>query len=159
MQVTKTTPLFAATLRPDRSYKAAGGWLGLALAGLVGGPFLIAIPEFLFTGLAAYGLASGGLIAFGLRQKRRGKQFQQVTLWADQLEISAGAAGSETVLQRFEPGRVKLRLDRDGFERTTGIFLRHDKGELELGNFLGRDDKSSFAKAFGTALRQARRGA
>ncbi len=159
MQVTKTTPLFAATLRPDRSYKTAGGWLGLVLAAIVGAPFLIAIPEFLVPGLAAYGLASGGLITFGLRQKRRGREMQQITLWADQLEITTSRHGSEPEMQRFEPTKIKLRLVRDDFERTTAIFLRHDQGELELGAFLGRDDKSSFAKAFGAALRQARRAA
>lgn len=159
MQVTKTTPLFAATLRPDRSLKATGGWIGLVLAGIVGAPFLIAIPEFLLPGLAAYGLASGGLISFGLRQARRGRQFQEVTLWSDQLEIKAYQAGKEPLLQRFEPASLRLRLERDGFERTTGVFLRHDSGELELGAFLARDDKSSFAKAFGAALRKARREA
>lgn len=159
MQVTKTTPLFAATLRPDRSYKTAGGWLGLVLAAIVSAPFLIAIPEFLVPGLAAYGLASGGLITFGLRQKRRGREMQQITLWADQLEITTSRHSSEPEMQRFAPAKIKLRLVRDDFERTTAIFLRHDQGELELGAFLGRDDKSSFAKAFGAALRQARRAA
>lgn len=159
MQVTTTIPLFAATLRPDRSLKATGGWLALALAAIVGVPFLIAIPEFLVPGLVAYGLAAGGLIGLGLRQARRGKQYQQVTLWPDQLEIKTALPGREQVLQRFEPAKVKLRLERDGFERTLGIFLRHEEGELELGGFLGRDDKSSFARAFGAALRQARRGA
>lgn len=157
MQVTKTTPLFAATLRPDRSLKTAGGWLALALAAIVGAPFLVAIPQFLLPGLIAYGLAGGGLIALGLRQARRGKHYQQVTLWPDQLEIKTAAPGQEKVLQRFAPGTVKLRLERDGFERTTGIFLRHEQSEIELGAFLARDDKSSFARAFGAALRQARR--
>jgi len=36
MQVTTTTPLFAATLRPDRSLRMAGGWIALVLAGIVG---------------------------------------------------------------------------------------------------------------------------
>lgn len=157
MQATTTTPLFAATLRPDRSYKTAGGWLGLVLAGIVGAPLLITIPEFLLPGLAGLGLASGGLITFGLRQQRRGRQVQQVTLWPDQLEIASSGHGGDRQMQRFEPSKVRLRLMRDEFERTTGIFLRHEQGELELGSFLGRDDKSSFAKAFGAALRQARR--
>ncbi|KKB07829.1 DUF2244 domain-containing protein [Devosia chinhatensis] len=159
MQATKTTPLFAATLRPDRSLRAAGGWIGLVVAGLLGAPLLVAMPEFVVPGLAAYGMAGGGLVAFGLRQRRRGSQFQQVTLWTDQLEITAALPGKDKVLQRFEPATVRLRLSRDGFERTTGIFLRHETGEIELGSFLSRDDKSSFARAFGAALRKARRSA
>ncbi len=159
MQVTKTTPLFAATLRPDRSFKTAGGWLALALAFIIGVPFLLAVPEFLVPGLVAYGLAGGGLAAFGMRQKRHSQHLQNVTLWPDQLEISDARPGVEKTMQRFKPADVKLRLARDEYERTTGIFLRHPRGELELGAFLGRNDKSSFAKAFGAALRQAKRGA
>jgi uncharacterized membrane protein len=148
MQVTTTSPLFAATLRPDRSLRMAGGWLALALAGIVGAPFLVAMPDFVLPGLVAFALAAAGLFGLGLRQSRHKRTSQQVTLWADQLE-----------LQRFEPGRVRLRLKRDQFERTTGIFLVHGEGEIELGAFLSNADKSSFAKAFGGALRQARRAA
>ena len=157
MQVTTTTPLFAATLRPDRSLRLAGGWIAMVLAGIVGTPFLIAVPEFALPGLAAYAFAAAGLSIIGLRQSRRRRVSQQVTLWQEQLEVATTVPGTEKQLQRFDPARVKLRLTRDGYERTTGIFLRHDGGEMELGAFLSNSDKSSFAKAFGRALRQARR--
>jgi uncharacterized membrane protein len=159
MQVTTTSPLFAATLRPDRSLRMAGGWLALALAGIVGAPFLVAMPDFVLPGLVAFALAAAGLFGLGLRQSRHKRTSQQVTLWADQLEVATTAPGAERQLQRFEPGRVRLRLKRDQFERTTGIFLVHGEGEIELGAFLSNADKSSFAKAFGGALRQARRAA
>lgn len=157
MQVTTTSPLFAATLRPDRSLKTTGGWIGLVLAGIVGTPFLIAIPEFLLPGVAAFLIAVGGLVGFGLRQGRKKKLSQQVTLWADQLEIASLQPKAEKRLIRLDPAQVRLRLVRDSFERTTGIFLKHPTGEMELGGFLSGDDKSSFAKAFGAALRKARR--
>ncbi len=157
MQVTTTSPLFAATLRPDRSLRMTGGWISLTLAGIVGAPFLIAMPEFVAPGLVAFAIAAGALSAMGLRQARQGRMSQQVTLWPDQLEITSSSSGSEQRLQRFEPTKVRLQLKRDSFERTTGVFLRHDNGEIELGAFLSTADKSSFAKAFGGALRQARR--
>ena len=159
MQVTTTTPLFAATLRPGRSFGTAGGWLGLVLAGIVGAPLLIAIPEFVLPGLLAFGLAGGGMTAFSLHQARKGQQYQQVSLWPDQLEIVDVSSRQARMMQRFAPSQVRLRLVRDHFERTEAIFLSHDKGEVELGRFLSRDEKASFARAFGTALRQARRGA
>lgn len=159
MQVTTTAPLFAARLRPARSYGAAGGWLGLALAGIVGAPFAIAIPHLLLPGAIAYGLATAGLAVFSVRQSRRGRQYQQVSLWPDQLEIVDVSANQTRSMQRFAPSHVRLRLVRDRFERTTAIFLHHAEGELELGRFLSRDEKSSFSRAFGKALRQARRGA
>lgn len=157
MQVTTTTPLFAATLRPDRSLPLAGGWLGLVLAGMVGAPLIIAIPEFLVPGLAALGMGTAGMTALGLRQSRRRRISQQVTLWPDQIEIASSAPGQDKVLQRFNPMQVRLRLERDEFERTTGIYLRAGDSEIALGPFLSTADKSSFAKAFGAALRKARR--
>lgn len=157
MQVTTTSPLFAATLRPDRSLRMAGGWISLSLAAIVGAPFLIAMPEFALPGLIAFAIAAGALAALGLRQARQSRTNQQVTLWPDQLEIASSAAGSEKRMQRFDPKQVRLRLRRDTFERTTAVFLSHDNGEIELGAFLSSADKSSFAKAFGGALRQARR--
>lgn len=156
MQATTTSPLFAATLRPDRSLRTAGGWIGLVIAGVVGTPFLVAIPEFLAPGLIAYGLAGSGLLAFGIRQSRRHRLIQQVTLWPDQLEIVTTGPGETRHMQRLAPGEVRLRLKRDDNERTTAIYLRRGNAEIELGAFLSADDKSSFAKAFGRALRKAR---
>ena len=159
MQVTTTSPLFAATLRPDRSLRMAGGWLALAMAGIVGTPFLIAMPEFVLPGLAAFAMAAAGLLGLSLRQSRQKRTSQQVTLWVDQLEVATIVPGTERQLQRFAPGKVKLRLKRDNFERTTGVFLVHGADEIELGAFLSNPDKASFAKAFGGALRRARRAA
>lgn len=159
MQVTTTTPLFAATLRPERSIRTLGGWIGLALAAIVAAPFLLAIPEFVLPGLVAFGLAAVALTVLGLRQARQRRTSQQVTLWADQLEIATSAPGVEKTLLRLDPHLVRLRLARDNFERTTGVFLRQGEREFELGGFLSNADKSSFAKAFGAALREARRSA
>ncbi|ODT49404.1 MAG: hypothetical protein ABS74_07745 [Pelagibacterium sp. SCN 63-126] len=155
MQATTTMPLFAATLRPDRTLRAAGGWVALVIAGIVGTPFLFAIPDFLVPGLVAYGLAIAGLSALSVSQSRRARKSQQITLWPDQLEIlSEDKAGK--ALKRLDPKLVRLRLERDDNERTTGIFLVLPSEEIELGRFLANDDKSSFARAFGRALRQAR---
>lgn len=159
MQVTTTTPLFAATLRPDRSLRMAGGWISLVLAAIVGTPFLIAMPEFVLPGLVAFAVAAASLATLSLRQSRRHRTSQQVTLWPDQLEIATTLPGTERRLQRFDPAQVRLRLQRDSFERTTGIVLRHGADEIELGAFLSVVDKSSFARAFGGALRRARRAA
>ncbi|MBD8066458.1 DUF2244 domain-containing protein [Devosia sp. PTR5] len=156
MQATTTSPLFAATLRPDRSLRTVGGWIGLVIAGLVGTPLLVAVPEFIVPGLIAYGVAGTGLMAFNIRQSRRGQIRQQITLWADQLEIATTGPRQSRVLRRFKPTEVRLHLKRDDNERTTAILLKRGSEEIELGPFLSSDDKSSFAKAFGRALRLAR---
>ena len=47
-------------------------------------------------------------------------------------------------------------IDRDYNERTTGLHLRTRDSDTEIGSFLTADDKASFAKVFGTALKKAR---
>jgi len=159
MQATTTTPLFAATLRPDRSLRLAGGWVAFAIAFVVAVPFLLAVEGFLLPGLVAFVAAGAALGGLGLRQARRGRLVQQVTLWPDQLEIATIAPGGARSLRRFEPQGLRLRLVRDENERTTAVFLRSGVEETEIGAFLSPDDKSSFAKAFGSALRRARQAA
>lgn len=157
MQATTTQPLFSATLRPDRTLRAAGGWVSLVIAGIVATPFLIAVPEFLLPGLAGFALSALGLVIFGLRQARRSRLAQRITLWTDQLEVLTLGPGQNRVLRRFRPQDVRLVLQRDENERTTALHLTHGGETIELGGFLANDDKSSFARAFGQALRRARR--
>lgn len=157
MQATTTTPLFAAALRPDAPLRATGGWVALAIAAVVGAPIMVAVPEFAIPGVAAFGLTGGGLVALSLRQSRRRKLVEHVTLWPDQLEISSIDAAGNRQLKRFEPQSVRLVLDRDENERTQAIRLRAADETVEIGAFLSSDDKASFAKAFGSALRRARR--
>jgi uncharacterized membrane protein len=154
---TTTSPLFSATLRPDRSLRAAGGWIGLVLAGIVSVPLVVAVPEFLIPGSAGFILAGGGLTAFSLRQRRQARHEQQITVWPDQIEIATISPGEERQLRRFDPKRVKLILKRDDNERTTAMHLRHGQETIEIGAFMAINDKSSFARVFGQALRRARK--
>ncbi len=87
---------------------------------------------------------------------RDGRRYEQVTLWPDQLEFKQVDGAGKESLQRFSPHAVKLVIDRDFNERTTGLHLRTPDNDIVLGAFLNADEKSSFAKAFGTALKRAR---
>ena len=79
-----------------------------------------------------------------------------VTLWPDQLELRRVPPSGKEELLRFNPFFVKLVIDRDYNERTTGLHLRTRDSDTEIGSFLTADDKASFAKVFGTALKKAR---
>lgn len=155
---TTTSPLFSATLRPDRSLRAAGGWIGLAVAGLLGLPFLVAVPEFLLPGILGFAIAAGGLLAFSLRQARRSRLTEQITVWPGQIEVVTAGRGGDKQMRRFDPKKVRLVLDRDENERTTAMYLSHGNERIEIGAFLAINDKSSFARAFGQAMRKARQG-
>ena len=155
---TTTSPLFSATLRPDRSLRLAGGWIGLGVAGLLGLPFLVAVPEFLLPGILGFSIATGGLAAISMRQARRSKLVEQITVWPDQIEVVTSAKGQEKQMRRLDPKKVRLLLDRDENERTTAMYLNHGDERIEIGAFLAVNDKSSFARAFGQAVRKARQG-
>jgi len=85
-----------------------------------------------------------------------GKRYEEITLWPDQLELKQVDGKGKQMLRRFNPLFVKLVIDRDFNERTTGLHLRTRDEDVTLGTFLNQDEKSSFAKAFGTALKRAR---
>nr|WP_295891289.1 DUF2244 domain-containing protein [uncultured Devosia sp.] len=159
MQATTTTPLFAAALKPDRSPRLVGGWVAFALAGIATAPLAILVAEVLLPATAAFAIGGAGLTALSLRASRRRRVAQQVTLWADQLEIVTTDVQGTRLLRRFDPKTVRLLLDRDANERAVRMRLRSDKDEFELGAFLKPEDRSSLAKAFGTALRRARQAA
>lgn len=157
MQATTTTPLFAAELTPHRSLGTRGGWI---VAGLC--VVLAALPTLAFASLGAWlivGLMAIDVVAIVVALYvclRQGKRREHVVVWADQIEWTATDAKGDRSLRRFDPRTVRLLLERDGDEKTTTIRLRHGKDDLEVGAFLNTDDKSSFAKALGTALRKAR---
>lgn len=135
----------------------AGGWLALALAGIVATPFLLAVPDFLVPGLAGFALAGAGLTVLSVRQSRRAQLEEQITVWPDQVEITMAGPSETRQLRRFDPKTVRLVLQRDENERTTAVHLQTGADTIEIGAFMALTDKSSFARAFGQALRRARR--
>ncbi|WEK04169.1 MAG: DUF2244 domain-containing protein [Candidatus Devosia phytovorans] len=156
MQATRTVPLFSAALRPDRSPKIMGGWVSLGVATVLATPLAVIVPEALIPIAVAF---VGGVTAMSWltwHQSRQRKVTQQLTLWTDQLEIVTRSGKGERLLKRFDPRTVRLVLHRDDYEKVVAMTLRHGEEAFEIGTFLSAEDKSSFAKAFGTALRRAR---
>jgi uncharacterized membrane protein len=154
---TQARPLFAATLTPNRSLSRGGLRVVLAL-------FVVAlsVPAMILFSVGAWPivgflvldvLAIWWALSSSMRQSRR---YEKVTLWPDELELKRGTGRGREEELRFDPNAVKLVIDRDYNERTTALHLRTRDSDTEIGAFLNPDDKASFAKAFGTALRKAR---
>jgi uncharacterized membrane protein len=156
MQATTTTPLFSAALRPDRSPRVAGGWIALVAAALMTAPLGVAVPELLLPGGVAFVIVALWLTLMSIRQSRRHRLVQRVQLWPDQIEITSSDSRGARSMQRFDPKAARLVLQRDHNERVLALHLRQGEEQIELGAFLRSEDKSSFARAFGTALRRAR---
>ena len=156
MQATTTAPLFSAALKPDRSSRLVGGWVGLVVAAVLASPFAVVVSEALVPIAVAFLVGAGTLLTLSVRQSREGRTTQQVTLWSDQLEVVETPPKGERTLRRFDPRTVRLVLRRDDNEKAVAMELRTGADAFELGAFLNPEDRSSFAKAFGTALRRAR---
>lgn len=154
---TQAKPLFAATLTPHRSLSRRGMRTVIALAAV-----LATIPGMVFFSLGAWPVV--GFMGFDVlliwwalsASMNSGRRSEVVTLWPDQLEVKQISAKGEEKLTRFNPVLVKLVIDRDFNERTTAVHLRTSDADLVLGAFLNPDDKASFAKVFGTALKKSR---
>jgi uncharacterized membrane protein len=154
---TQARPLFAAKLTPHRSMGRKGARAVIVLAVI-----LATIPGIIFFSMGAWPIVGFmgldvALIWWAMSASQRdGKRYEEVTLWPDQLELKqVDGAGKET-LTRFNPYFVKLVIDRDYNERTVALHLRTRDRDMVLGSFLDQDEKASFAKAFGTALKRAR---
>jgi uncharacterized membrane protein len=158
MQATTTAPLFAAELTPHRSLTRRGLRNLIVLITV-----LATVQAMVFIALGAWpvvgflGLGALGTIIALRTAMGRERRCEQVTLWTDRLEIVATDAKGDKVRSLFNPQAIRLVIDRDFNERTTALWVRTARSETQIGAFLAQDDKASLAKAFGTALRKARR--
>jgi uncharacterized membrane protein len=154
---TQARPLFAARLTPHRSLSPHGIRIVVVVLGA-----LLLLPGLIFFELGAWpviGFMAVAVVALYAALSwsfRDGRRFEEVTLWADRLEVRQVAPGGGEHRKSFNPFFVRLRIERDFDEHVTAIVLHTKEEELAVGAFLNPDDKASFAQAFGTALRKAR---
>ena len=154
---TQAKPLFAAKLTPHRSMGRKGFRVLIVLTVVS-----LTFPAIVFFSLGAWPIVGFlgldiALVVWALSASQRdGLRYEEVTLWPDQLELKQVDGKGQETLTRFNPYFVKLVIDRDFNERTTGLHLRTGEKDIVLGAFLNQDEKASFAKAFGTALKRAR---
>jgi uncharacterized membrane protein len=150
-------PLFAATLTPHRSLSPRGKRIVIALVAA-----LALVPGIVFYIAGAWpvvGFMGLDVVAiwFALTMSMRGgRAYEVVTLWPGALELKkVDAKGAEDVLS-FNPFNVRFVIDRDYNERVTGLWLKERERRIPIGAFLSPEEKVSFSKAFGTALKKAR---
>jgi len=156
MQVT-AAPLFSARLTPHRSMRQKGMRRVMTLVVLLAitpGLFLFSLGFWPVVAIMGVNLVA---IVVALRGAfTDGKRQESVSVWSDKIELVAKGPKGEETRTRFDPAQVKLIVERDFDEYTTGLKLRTVDGDTELGAFLSSEEKASFARAFGAALRKAR---
>ena len=150
-------PIFAATLTPHRSLSPVGKRV---VVGLVAA--LALVPGVIFYLAGAWpvvGFMGLDVLAIWIAltvSMRAGKQQEVVSLWPGTLELrKIDAKGGEQVLN-FVPAHVRFVIERDFNERVQSLWLRERETRIPLGGFLSPEEKLSFSKAFGAALRKAR---
>lgn len=154
---TQAKPIFAATLTPHRSLSSIGKrWvIGLvsAMALVPGVLFYVAGAWPVLGFMVLDVLAIWAAMALSMRS---GKLQEVLTLWPGTLELKKIDAKGHEEIMSFVPQTVRFVIDRDYEERVNGLWLKEQNRRVALGAFLSAEDKQSFSKVFGTALRKAR---
>jgi uncharacterized membrane protein len=153
------TPLFDARLNPHRSLDASGFrnlMLGaFILSALVSLPFYLmgAWPVVGFMGLDVLGL----YIAFRINF-RSARAYEELRLTSLELLFARVSQRGARREWRFNPSWVRFeRLEHEEFG-TQRLSLISRGRSLEVGAFLGPDQKAELATQFSRALAEARRG-
>jgi uncharacterized membrane protein len=149
--------IFSATLTPHRSLGRRG--MGLIVAAVAGFSLSIgtyvwwigAWPVVGFIGLDVAAIA----LAFHFNA-RAARAFEEVAVSRTQIVIRKVTANGRSHEFRFNPMWVGLEVERNEDEGVVRITLRMRNDRLRIGAFLNPDDRTSFAKALGTALATAR---
>lgn len=150
-------PLYAARLTPYRSLSENGLHLVVAVAAALalipGTVFYLAgaWPVVGFLGLDV--LALYWALSHSLRDRHLS---EEITLWRDRLLVRRISPRQAELSRRFNPFWVRFVVDRDHESRVTGLALTARGDRLEIGGFLGPDDKAEFARDFSAALHRAR---
>jgi uncharacterized membrane protein len=150
--------LFHATLKPYRSLSPRGfAWLLM----LVGATCFLS--GLLFWSMGAWPIAGFfGLdlliIQLAFRMNYRAARAREiVALRRDQLTVRRIAANGKSEDFAFNPYWARLEVERQGEWGIVRMALASHGRRLSIGSFLNPEDRESFAKAFSSALADARR--
>jgi uncharacterized membrane protein len=72
------------------------------------------------------------------------------------LVVRKVAASGRVQELRFNPRWVRLQVEEIEDEAVTRLFIRAREHRVTVGGFLNPEDRTSFARAFGAALAEAR---
>lgn len=152
-------PFFTAVLTPYRSLGPNGFVILMICFGLVSfvaGVVFLSIgawPVFGFFGLDV------ALLWFAFKVNyRAARTFEEVSVSRSEIAIRKVGPGKRYQEYRFNPVWVRLSVKRIEDEGVVKITLTSRGEDVDLGNFLNPDDRSSFAGAMANALGMAKAG-
>ena len=150
-------PLFHAVLTPHRSIGSTGiRWI----VGIYAVLAMIPALYFFFSGawpvIGFLGLDALALWWALSASKTSEKDFEEVVLWPDSLQIRRVSASGKQSFENINPFWFRLYLDRDHDGQIVAIRLSSRDKSFEIGSFLPPDEKTVFARVFGNALARSR---
>ncbi len=152
-------PFFSAVLTPYRSLGPNGFlilMICLGVVSFVAGLLFLAIgawPVFGFFGLDM------ALIWLAFRLNYASAHaYEEVIVSKSEIIIRKVGPGKRHQEYRFNPMWVRLSINRLEDEGVTKLSLTSRGQNVDLGNFLNPEDRTSFAGAMGTALATAKAG-
>lgn len=150
------TTLFEAVIVPHRSLSRRG--LAILTAAIVAGSLLTML-RFLLIGawpVAVFSVIEVGLGVALLRvNARRGRASELILLSDQSLRIVRTEPGGARQETRLSPDWLNVVLEeRRG--RVPGLYLRRSGAQMEIGGWLGEDEKRDLARALADALQRRR---
>ena len=151
------TPLFRALLVPHRSLGRKG--FAILMGFLAGIWFLFGVVFWSLGAWPVFGFLGLDLLAIWLAFRwnyRAGRAREEVEVSRVALDIRKVAPSGRTQSFRFNPFRARFEVARHDEIGITGMAVTGEGRRVPVGAFLNPDDRESFARAFGQALRLAR---
>jgi uncharacterized membrane protein len=145
-------PLFEALLYPHRSLSQRGFLIltagTFAIVAAYGGLFLMLGAWPIFGFLGAEWLLFWWLLRTHFRGDRRA---ERIRLYADRLVLQQIDPKGRVAESRFEPYWLQVVLRERGFENPALLLRSHGRA-VEIGTFLGADERRQFAQELQSVL-------
>lgn len=152
-------PFFTAVLTPHRSLGPNGFMILMICFGLIS--FVAGILFWRIGAWPVFGFFGLDLLLLWLAFKLNyaaARQFEEVLVSRSEIIIRKVGPGRRHLEYRFNPFWVRLNVERIEDEGVTKIALTGRDEQVDLGNFLNPDDRTSFAGAMANALAVAKAG-
>jgi uncharacterized membrane protein len=151
------TLLFTARLSPHRSLSAAG--FNLLMMTVVAVSFTAGIAFWLIGAWPVVGFFGLDVLliqqAFRLNY-RAARAFEEVTVMRESLTVRKVSASGRVEEFGFNPYWARLEIDRRPDRLISRLRIASHGRRLDIGSFLGPNERESFSNAFSVALGKAR---
>jgi len=150
-------PIFAARLSPHRSLGPIG--FNILMMAIVGISFAAGLAFWLMGAWPVVGFFGLDIVLIQLAFRlnyRAARAFEEIEVTRDSLIVKKVSASGKSREYGFNPYWARLEIKRQPDRLISQICIASHGKRLDIGNFLGPDERESFSTAFSAALARAR---